>query len=64
VEVRGPDGTRPIKMSTKTVSVTPEKKMIWHEPLQLYVSALCTWPELSDALVYPLTICYLLIYCL
>lgn len=35
VEVRGPDGTRPVKMSTKTVSVTSDKKMIWHEALQL-----------------------------
>lgn len=35
VEVRGPDGTRPVKVSTKTVSVTADKKMIWHEALHL-----------------------------
>jgi hypothetical protein len=40
VEVRGPDGTKPVKMSTKTVSVTPDKKMIWGEPLHLCAPAL------------------------
>eukprot|EP00892_Ulva_mutabilis_P003892 jgi/Ulvmu1/1875/UM012_0032.1 len=33
VELRGPDGSKPVKLSSKTATVTKDHKLIWHEPL-------------------------------